>query len=110
MKKFTKLVGIIAVAAVIGLFASCGEMGGTLEVKNSTIGPVTLVIVRAGVKFLNTELLGDTIPAGQTKTYTLDFDSDIQVTAAGAFTNPTRISFDETVNVSKGATVTLTMK
>ncbi|MDR0315479.1 MAG: hypothetical protein LBH97_01100 [Treponema sp.] len=102
MKKTIRLLGIIAVVAVIGLLVSCGELGGTLEVQNASSYPA-VVRVSAGLNVLSKGMPGDTISAGSTKTYTLDLDSDVTVLGVGS------TIFSKTVTVSKGQTVTVTI-
>jgi hypothetical protein len=111
MKKFAKLAGIIAVAAVIGLFSSCGEMGGTIEVTNG-MSINQFIVVTAGLKTLSVLGLGDEFTPGQTMKYTIDFDSNVKVETYGydALKLAGLPCFTETVNVSKGVTKKVTVK
>jgi hypothetical protein len=105
MKKFAKVVGIIAVAAVIGLFASCGDMGGTLEVKNGMSVPVAVTILGKAV--------AQRFEPGQSKKYTYDIDTTVTVSALGVDGSITdgveAVNFKKKVTVEKGKTVTVTV-
>jgi hypothetical protein len=104
MKNFAKLLGIIAVVAVMGLLASCGEQGGTLVVKNGMTNLDVIVTVAGGVKVPDTI----TLEPGKTKKYTYDLDSDVTVETTGYAV--TKIGFHKKVTVEKGETVTVTVK
>jgi hypothetical protein len=99
-----KLIIVVAVLAAAMVFASCAEKGGTIEVTNEykilgTATPVVVSILK-GLDVLESE----TIPAGGTKSFTLDEDGIYIIAALPGTPNP------GTASLLAGNTVTVTIK
>jgi hypothetical protein len=99
MKNFGKLVGIIAVVAVIGLLAGCGDKGGILVVKNDTGDDISIVLIGGIIQ-------DDTIPNGKSGEYSTLIDSDVTITATGKNIS---LALQKKVRLEGGETVTATV-
>ena len=81
MKNKIKFLGIIAILAVICLFITSCEFGGTLTIENQTLLP----IIARVVPHINGSYI--TIPANQSLTWDFDTDTDVSWEWYGAGTS-----------------------
>jgi hypothetical protein len=108
MKNFSKLFGIIALAALIALCMVSCEKGGTIEVTNGQDVPTAVMVYKLGESAPSADTIvkdGKPIAAGKKATWTLAEDGTYIVTAI-----PPAIPFLKTVTLLAGNTEKVTVR
>ena len=107
MKNKIKLVGIIAIAAIIGLSMAGCKKGGTLEIENKTGGKISAAVVSEGTTPVDyEEIANDT-----TRTWTFGDNGDIHFYWIGKESGiNSTYSGDGIAPVEKGGTYKVTAR
>jgi len=96
------LVTVVAILAMIGLFAGC-QKGGTLEVTNGTEDTIVINVSTTKGSVCTDSNLGDNFSPGKKKVYSFDSDETVTITSL----NPV---FYKVVVVSLGNSESVTVK
>jgi len=114
MKNKIKLLGIIAIIAIIGIsMVSCGDVldkfGGSLTIKNETGGNINASIINA--EYLTSDDASVTIENGKSYTWTFKLDGDVTYSWNGTdIINILKMELLKPIKISGGKKEVITAK